>query len=92
MARKARRAGLKIPDAVFGLAWSGAMTTPRLEGLLRHLPDCFSEIYMHPASYDSFEGHAPGYRYREELAALTAPSVIAAARQPDVVLGGYADF
>jgi hopanoid biosynthesis associated protein HpnK len=92
MAGKARRAGLKVPDAVFGLAWSGAMTTPRLEGLLRHLPDGFSEIYMHPAGADAFPGHAPGYRYREELAALTAPSVIAAARQPDIVLGGYADF
>jgi chitin disaccharide deacetylase len=92
MARKAHRAGLKVPDAVFGLAWSGAMTTPRLEGLLRHLPDGFSEIYMHPAGADTFPGHAPGYRYRDELAALTAPSVIAAARQPDIMLGGYADF
>ena len=27
-----------VPDAVFGLAWSGAMTQPRLSGLLRHLP------------------------------------------------------
>src|SRR5262249_12565540 len=81
--RKARRAGLKVPDAVFGLAWTGAMTTPRLEGLLRHLPDGFSEIYMHPAGADAFPGHATGYRYREELAALIAPSVIAAARQLD---------
>jgi hopanoid biosynthesis associated protein HpnK len=92
MAHNARRAGLKVPDAVFGLAWSGAMTTPRLEGLLRHLPDGFSEIYLHPASYDAFAGHAPGYRYREELDALMAPSVIAAVQQPDVTLGGYADM
>jgi hopanoid biosynthesis associated protein HpnK len=92
MARGARRAGLRVPDAVFGLAWSGAMTMPRLEGLIRHLPEGFSEIYLHPASADAFPGHAPGYRYQDELAALTAPSVIAAAQQPDMTRGGYADM
>ena len=47
---------------------------------------------MHPATSDGFAGHAPGYRYADELAALMAPSVIAAARRPDVALGGYSDF
>jgi|SRR6185369_11981813 hopanoid biosynthesis associated protein HpnK len=88
--RRARRAGLQRPDAVFGLAWSGAMTTSRLLGLLRHLPEGRSEIYLHPATTDNFSGHAPGYRYAEELAALTAPDVIATARA--IQLGGYADF
>jgi chitin disaccharide deacetylase len=88
--RRARQAGLKTPDAVFGLAWSGAMTTMRLLGLLQHLPEGRSEIYLHPATADDFAGHAPGYRYGEELAALTAPDVIAAAR--DLRLGGYAEF
>jgi hopanoid biosynthesis associated protein HpnK len=92
LARSARRTGLRTPDAVFGLAWSGAMTTPRLVGLLEHLPAGRSEIYLHPATRDHFPGHAPGYRYVEELAALVAPEVIAAARRPDVALGGYADF
>jgi hypothetical protein len=81
---------LQRPDAVFGLAWSGAMTTSRLLGLLRHLPEGRSEIYLHPATTDNFSGHAPGYRYAEELAALTAPDVIATARA--IQLGGYADF
>jgi hopanoid biosynthesis associated protein HpnK len=88
--RRARRAGLQTPDAVFGLAWSGAMTTSRLLGLLQHLPEGRSEIYLHPATTDDFAGHAPGYRYAEELAALIAPDVIAVAR--DLPLGGYADF
>ena len=35
---QARRAGLVTPDAVFGLAWSGALTTERLAGLLSRLP------------------------------------------------------
>jgi hopanoid biosynthesis associated protein HpnK len=88
--RRARRAGLQTPDAVFGLAWSGAMTTSRLLGLLRHLPEGRSEIYLHPATTDDFAGHAPSYRYAEELAALVAPDVISAARE--LRIGGYADF
>jgi chitin disaccharide deacetylase len=47
---------------------------------------------MHPATCDRFEGHAPGYRYADELAALTAPDAIAAARRPGILLGGYGDF
>ena len=90
LGRRARRAGLRTPDAVFGLAWSGAMTPARLTGLLQHLPDGCSEIYTHPATRSDFQGHAPGYRYADELAALTAPSAVTAARS--VVLGGYADF
>src|SRR5262249_6172275 len=88
--RRARQAGLKTPDAVFGLAWSGAMTTARLLGLLQHLPEGRSEIYLHPATTNDFAGHAPGYRYAEELAALISPHVIVATR--DLQLGGYAEF
>ncbi len=90
--RRARRAGLQVPDAVFGLAWSGAMTEPRFCGLLRHLSEGCTEIYMHPATSGGFAGHAPGYRYADEFAALTAPSAIATARRRNVALGGYSDF
>jgi hopanoid biosynthesis associated protein HpnK len=89
---RARRAGLRTPDTVFGLAWSGAMTADRVEGVLGMLPEGRTEIYFHPATRNDFPGHAPGYRYVEELAALTAPQVIAAARRGDVSIGGYADF
>jgi hopanoid biosynthesis associated protein HpnK len=92
LAQRARRAGLRTPDAVFGLAWSGAMTSPRLEGVLRHLPEGCSELYLHPATRDDFAGHAPAYRYADELAALLAGNVAAAARRPDIALGGYGDL
>jgi len=92
LAGTARRAGLRTPDAVFGLAWSGAMTAGRLAGILRHLPPGRTEIYLHPATRDDFPLHAPGYRYRDELAALTAPDAAAAAGSADLRLGGYADF
>ena len=91
LGRRVRRAGLRAPDSVFGLAWSGAMSTARLDGLLRHLPSGTTEIYLHPATRDGFMDCAPGYRYADELAALIDRSVIASARRPDVALGGYAD-
>jgi hopanoid biosynthesis associated protein HpnK len=77
---RARRAGLTVADQVFGLAWSGAMTSGRVAGLLRHLPPGRTEIYAHPAMSGGFDGAAPGYRYAEEFAALVEPEVIEAAR------------
>jgi hopanoid biosynthesis associated protein HpnK len=90
--RRLSGSGLALPDQVFGVAWSGAMTTPRLRGLLHNLPQGLTEIYLHPATTDRFEEAAPGYRYAEELTALTDPAVIAATRAPDLKLGGFADF
>jgi hopanoid biosynthesis associated protein HpnK len=91
LARRVRRAELRAPDNVFGLAWSGAMSVARLNGLLSHLPAGCTEIYLHPATRDGFTNCAPDYRYADELAALIDASVIASARRSDVVLGGYGD-
>jgi hopanoid biosynthesis associated protein HpnK len=84
-----RRAGLVVPDAVFGLCWSGAMTSGRLSGLIAHLPPGFSEIYLHPAAAADYPGSAPGYRYLEEFAALTAPEVALALRRSNIRVGGF---
>jgi chitin disaccharide deacetylase len=89
---RARRAGLTVPDAVFGLAWSGAMTEPRLAGLLAQCPDGLTEIYTHPAMAGGFEGQASGYRYGDELAALLSRACREAAAAAGARLGGYADF
>jgi hopanoid biosynthesis associated protein HpnK len=92
LARWIRRQGLVAPERVFGLTWSGAMTEPRVAGLLRNLPDGLTEIYCHPATADSFVGAAPGYRYADELAALTAPRVKKLLGAKCVRSGGFADF
>jgi hopanoid biosynthesis associated protein HpnK len=89
--RRVRAAGIFTCDRVFGLQWSGAMTRARLCGLIAHLPPGTSEFYLHPAT-SSYAGCAPGYRYREELEALTAPEVAAACRERAVQLGGFGDF
>ena len=90
LARRTRQQGVMTPANVFGLAWSGAMTRPRLEGLLHHLPDGVSEIYAHPATSDGFAGASGGHA--EELAALIAPSVVRLLRGSDIATGGYSDF
>jgi hopanoid biosynthesis associated protein HpnK len=90
--RRFARAGVRTPDQVFGLAWSGAMTARRLEGLIAALPPGLSEIYLHPATGEMFEGAAPGYHYADELAALIDPAVIRAAARPDLRLGGFTDL
>jgi hopanoid biosynthesis associated protein HpnK len=92
LARRLKRAGIATADAVFGLAWSGAMTRERLLHLLRHLPQGLSEIYTHPATRGGFSGAARGYRYAEELAALLAPEVGEAVTASGAKLGGFRDF
>lgn len=87
-----RGEGLCLPDAVFGLAWSGAMTTTRLRGLIANLPDGLSEIYLHPATAGGFAGSDRNYRYTDELAALTDPQVARAVRDCGAQRGGFADF
>lgn len=90
--RKFASAGLLTPAQVFGLTWSGAMTGTRLAGILDHLPDGLTEIYLHPATSNNFFGSAPGYRYVDELGALTAPNVLAAAQRSGAKRGGFSDF
>jgi chitin disaccharide deacetylase len=86
-----RRAGMGAPDQVFGLAWSGAMTRSRLAGLIAHLPEGVTEIYTHPATASDFAGAAPGYRYEEELAALTSPNLRHLIAAEGVASGGFSD-
>lgn len=87
-----RAAGLTVPDQVFGLAWTGAMTAERVQALIAHLPPGLTELYCHPATEDTFNGCAEGYRYRDELAALTDARVTAEVARNGVRLGRFQDF
>ena len=89
--RRFRQAGITSPDQVFGLAWSGAMTNKRLAGLIEHLPEGLTEIYMHPAT-GPYAGSAPGYQYQGELAALTDPALLARLAAKGIKSGGFFDF
>lgn len=91
LCRRVLNSGIHMPDQVFGLRWSGQMTKTRLLHLVGRLPGGLSEIYLHPAT-GTFFGHAKGYHYESELAALIDPDVIAACREGSLRMGGYADF
>ncbi|MCJ2139944.1 hopanoid biosynthesis-associated protein HpnK [Methylobacterium sp. E-066] len=92
LAVRARQAGLLIPDRTLGLAWSGAMTPPRVAGLLAQLPNGLTELYTHPATASGFPGEAPGYLYVDERDALIDPASRAAADASGAVRGGFSDF
>ena len=91
MRMRARALGLVVADAVYGTRWSGAMTEPRILGLLRSLPKGIVEIYTHPATRDEFGGHAADYDYTGELAALCHPEIRSAVQLSRHVTGGYSD-
>ena len=88
--RRLRRAGLFVPDQVVGLAWSGAFDASRLRATLAALPEGVTEIYTHPAT-DAWPGSTPGYRYRDELAALTDDGARAMLVRHGIAMGTFAE-
>lgn len=90
--RRMRRAGLTVPDRVIGLACSGRFDAVRLRAAVAALPPGLTEIYMHPATADRYPGSAPGYRYRDELAALLDPAVRERLARDAVMLGNFAEL
>ena len=86
--RLAARHGLRAPDRVVGLGWTGAFTVERLAGALTKLPPGVTELYFHPATEGGFPGAAPGYRYAEELATLVDAGIRTICAR--LVTGGYA--
>lgn len=87
-AARARRAGLKMPDALEGQEWAGALTVERLKTLIARLEAGTRELMCHPAA--AGEADADGYDRPGELAALTAPAVRAALEERGVRLVNYA--
>jgi chitin disaccharide deacetylase len=92
--RRLQAAGLFVNDHLFGLAWSGRMVEDRLLRLVPHLPDGVSEIYLHPASKRSpaLAAATPGYRHREELAALLSPALKSLVGELGIRLVSYTDL
>lgn len=78
LARRLRRAGLRVPGAVFGLRWTGHLAAERLIRLISRLPPGLVEIYAHPSMRDDFPGHVPGAAHTAELGALIDPQIRAA--------------
>lgn len=90
--RRLRRAGVLVNDRCLGLAWSGALDAPRMREAVREAGEGLLEIYCHPATADTWPGHAAGYRYRDELAALVDPEVGRALVAGGSRKGAFRDF
>lgn len=66
--------GLELPDQVFGIKWSGHMTSDKIKRLLPLLPQGRTEIYTHPATCrdEALVKLMPGYDHVGEFEALRA--------------------
>ncbi len=92
LAARWRRGGLLVNDTVVGLAVSGRFDAGAMRAALAALPAGLTEIYTHPATADVWPGAAAGYRYRDELAALTSAGVVAALAASGAEVGPFARF
>ncbi|MDT8901771.1 hopanoid biosynthesis-associated protein HpnK [Anaeroselena agilis] len=75
---KARRRGIAVPDHFFGMLAGGNMRQQYLLAILDRLSDGVSEIMVHPGDDDAALGalYGWGYRWRDELAALTGDETL----------------
>ncbi len=92
LGKRLRARGIAVNDSVIGLAQTGAFTPQAMGAALAALPDGLTELYTHPATADVWPGSAPGYRYRDELAALTAPATHAALAASGARIGAFAHW
>jgi len=74
------RAGISHNDCVLGLSDTGAMRKERVKNYIEHLPDCVSELYVHPATvhFGGAEAWPSHYACAGEFEALTDAGVAAA--------------
>ncbi|HEV3091139.1 MAG TPA: hopanoid biosynthesis-associated protein HpnK [Candidatus Cybelea sp.] len=94
MRRRARNAGLATNDFVYGVNDVGALTEGRLLRVLERLPDGTTEIFFHPAvaSFAGADAGTESYRWSDELAALTSPTVRAAIDRAGIERVTYGDI
>lgn len=92
--KKLRRAFIPHPDHLFGLHQSGALDESYLLGLFPRLQAGVTELYCHPAFLPcpEVERWTSTYRRDVELAALTSPTVRAAAAKENVRFVNYRDL
>jgi hopanoid biosynthesis associated protein HpnK len=89
----ARRAKIQVNDNVFGIAWSGHMTTERILRLIPNLPKGLTEIYFHPAAWRDgrIATLMEDYEHEAELAALLSPEVREALDAAGIERTGYGE-
>jgi chitin disaccharide deacetylase len=82
----------QMPDGMYGFEVGGCLTRSALEQILRKIPDGLYELICHPGEDDADTprryGHW-GYRWAEELEALTAPETRAVLKEQGIALSSF---
>jgi hopanoid biosynthesis associated protein HpnK len=82
----------QTPDGMYGFEVSGRLTRSALEQILRKIPDGLYELICHPGADDAETrtrySHW-GYRWAEELEALTAPETRVVLKEERIVLTSF---
>ena len=82
-----------MPDGMYGFEVGGSLTPSALEQILREIPHGLYELSCHPGEGDKETcrqyGHW-GYRWAEELEALTAPETRWLLQKQKIALTSFA--
>jgi chitin disaccharide deacetylase len=82
----------QMPDGMYGFEAGGRLTRPALEQILRKIPDGLYELICHPGEDDADTRTRYchwGYRWAEELEALTAPETRGVLEKQGIVLTSF---
>jgi chitin disaccharide deacetylase len=83
----------QMPDGMFGFEVSGCLTRSALEQILRKIPDGLYELICHPGEGDKEtcrQYRHWGYRWAEELEALTASETRCLLEEQKIALTSFA--
>jgi predicted glycoside hydrolase/deacetylase ChbG (UPF0249 family) len=82
----------QMPDGMYGFEVGGCLTRSALEQILRKIPEGLYELICHPGEDDADTrrryGHW-GYRWAEELEALTAPETRVVLKEQGIALTSF---
>ena len=82
----------QMPDGMYGFEVGGCLTRSALERILRKIPDGLYELICHPGEDDTETRRRYshwGYRWVEELEALTAPETRVVLKEQGIALTSF---
>ena len=94
MRARLHRAKLMTNDSVYGIRYSGHMTTDRVVSMLRELPEGVTEMYFHPATgpWAGIDPQIAAYDFAGETDALTSADVRTALAASGARLTTYSEI
>jgi predicted glycoside hydrolase/deacetylase ChbG (UPF0249 family) len=81
-----------MPDGMYGFEVGGCLTPRALQQIFSNIPDGLYELICHPGEDDADTRRRYshwGYRWAEELKALTAPETRMVLKEQEIVLTSF---